>query len=71
MREKHIEIVRECEIESRLEQQGCKPSAIVKGHRIEISGQQKFVSHCFISVYIHWLSEKLYICFLKFMALLN
>ena len=44
MREKHIEIVRECEVESRLEQQGCKPSAIVKGHRIEISGQQKFVS---------------------------
>ena len=53
MREKYIKIGRECEIESRLEQQGYKPSVIVKGHRIEISGQKKFVSHCFVSDYTY------------------
>ena len=45
MREKDIEIVRECEIESRLEQQGCKPLANCKGHDCWISGQEEqFVS---------------------------
>jgi len=35
-----IEIVRGCEIESRLEQEGCKPSVFVKGHECWISGQR-------------------------------